>query len=161
MKQHLISDILFGPALVLGGSGLADAEAIKASGEEFAGQRFCIVRQWLLLDVLLPEGFDFSPATEGLATTVLFAQRVVHDSATQLVVGKPFLSGFQQRFVDCFFETEQGLFVLAGSGARKSISLPALIALEEAMGYAYESRLLANRSGIGGVQMCSVGHSVL
>jgi len=157
VKQHLISDILYGPAQAMAGSGLADAEAIKACAEEFAGLRYCIVRQWLLLDVILPAAVERAFTVKGLGTTVLFAQRVVYDSTACLAQDTPLLSGLHKRFDDCFFECEQGLFVLAGKGARKRISLPALIALEEAMGDVAVCGSLKGYVTAQGVQMYSQG----
>ncbi|MCK2124795.1 MULTISPECIES: DUF6957 family protein [Pseudomonas] len=134
MEQHLISDILHGPALVIGGSGLSDSEAIKAASEEFSGVRFYVVRQWMLLDVVVSA--EWERHLEGLAhmPTVLYAHAVVHDSAGQLEAGSSFLTGPALESKDCFFACGQGLFVLAGSGARKKISLPALLALSNAVG---------------------------
>ncbi|GLO09858.1 hypothetical protein PPUJ20005_38270 [Pseudomonas putida] len=131
MEQHLISDILYGPAIILGGSGLADPEVISAAVEEFSAQRFCVVRQWMLLDVLLPPEREEAIVASGLAGTALYAHVLVHDSTGYLKVGTPVLTGFERSLSDCFFESEQGLFILAGSGSRKSISLPAFLALGE------------------------------
>ncbi|NIE77108.1 hypothetical protein F3J45_21960 [Pantoea sp. Ap-967] len=129
MKQHLISDILYGPAVVLGGSGLSDTQAIKAATEEFAGVRFYVVRQWMLLEVLVPADWECHLTGHGHQRTVLYAHTVVYDSAGQLEVGVSVLTGPQLEFKDCFFACESGLFVLVGPGSRKIISLPALLAL--------------------------------
>lgn len=133
VEQHLISDILHGPAMVLGGSGLADAAATSAAAEVFAGQRFCVVRHWLLLDVVLPLERQQAVAASGLSSTVLYAHTLVHDSTGHCWPGRPVLTGFERSQEDCFFQSEQGLFVLAGSGGRKSISLPAFLALGESL----------------------------
>ncbi|WP_442968412.1 DUF6957 family protein [Pseudomonas sp. S37] len=80
VDEHLISDILYGPAQSLSGSGLNDEGLARVAGEDYAGQEVCVVRHWLLLDVLLPEGEQSQLEREGLQATVLYANSIVYCS---------------------------------------------------------------------------------
>ncbi|MGY2337814.1 DUF6957 family protein [Pseudomonas sp. SDO5532_S415] len=126
---ELLGELLFGSARVLGGSRLEDDELIELATVNFTEKPFCIVRQWLLLDVMLPESQDRKIKAQGLEATVLYAQAVVFDSGKKLQPGDSVLSNFQSDFEECVFESKDTLYILAGRGARKHASLPAVKAL--------------------------------
>ena len=56
MESVLIADILYGEARNLNGSSLSDGDLISIVQKDFSDRAVCVVRQWLLLDVLLAEG---------------------------------------------------------------------------------------------------------
>jgi hypothetical protein len=126
---ELLGDLLFGSARVLGGSSLEDDELIELAIVTFTEKPFCIVRQWLLLDVMLPEFQDQEVKAQGLKATVLYAQAVVFDSNSKQQPGDSVLSDFQSDFENCIFESKDVLYILAGRGARKHVSAPAVEAL--------------------------------
>lgn len=125
----LLGDLLFGPAQSLGGSKLGNDELIELAAETFVEKPFCIVRGWMLLDVMLPELQEQDVKAQGLEATVLYAQAVVFDSSKRLKPGDSVLSDFQSDFEECIFESKDVLFILAGRGARKHVSAPAVEAL--------------------------------
>lgn len=126
---ELLGELLFGSARVLGGSSLEDDELIELAIVTFTEKPFCIVRQWLLLDVMLPEFQDQELKAQGLKATVLYAQAVVFDSNNKQQPGDSVLSDFQSDFESCIFESRDVLYILAGRGARKHVSAPAVEAL--------------------------------
>lgn len=65
MEAELVADVLYGPARTLGGSRLDDDELIKLAREEFEGQPFCVVRNWMILDLLLPEAQESEVRRKG------------------------------------------------------------------------------------------------
>lgn len=129
MDEHLISDILYGPARSLCGSGLSDEDLARVTVDEYAGQDVCVVRHWLLLDVLLPEGDQAQLSREGLQSTVLYAHRVVHDSRTYSVDAKNIITGYESESSGWLFRADETTYILAGPGGRKYVSQPAVIAL--------------------------------
>lgn len=131
MQADLIEDVLYGPAQMLGGSQLEDGELIQLAREEFEGQPFCIVRNWMLLDLLLPEAQEREVRTRGLQPTVLFTSKAVFDSEACPPTGDGYITGYQKDFYGCFFESKDKLYILAGRGARKHVSVPAISALNE------------------------------
>lgn len=131
MQTELIEDVLYGPARMIGGSRLGDEELIKLAQEEFAEQRFCIVRNWMLMDVLLPDTQERDVQKRGLKPSALFVHETVFDSEGRTAARDSFITGFQKNFQGCFFESEDALYVLAGRGFRKHVSMPAFQALNE------------------------------
>lgn len=125
----LLGDLLFGSARSLGGSKLGDNELIELAADTFREKRFCIVRRWMLLDVMLPESQEREIKTQGLEATLLYAQAAVFDSQSKLQPGDSILSDFQREFDACIFECKHTIFILAGRGARKHVSLPAVEAI--------------------------------
>ncbi|MNY43895.1 hypothetical protein D3C86_1788790 [compost metagenome] len=59
----------------------------------------------------------------------MYAQAVVFDSSSKVKLGDSVLSDFQSDFEECIFESKGVLYILAGRGARKHASLPAVKAL--------------------------------
>jgi hypothetical protein len=134
MDDRLISDILYGPAQSLGGSGLSDEDLARVAAEEYAGQEVCVVRHWLLLDVLLPEDVQSQLEREGLQATVLYANGIVHNSRTNLGGRKDIISGYESESCGWRFRADDTTFILAGPGGRKYVSLPAITALRAHVG---------------------------
>jgi hypothetical protein len=131
VQADLIEDVLYGPAQMLGGSQLEDGELIQLAREEFEGQPFCIVRNWMVLDLLLTEAQEREVRKQGLQPTVLFISKAVYDNEARVPTRDGFISGYQKDFHGCFFESKDTLYILAGRGARKHVSVPAISALNE------------------------------
>ena len=129
METELIQDLIYGPARVLGGSRLGDDELIQLARKEFEGQRFCIVRNWMLIDLMLSGEQENEIRKQGLQPSVLYVNHAVLDSEVGIARGNGFITGYQKDFHGCFFESMDKLYILAGRGARKHASLPAVKAL--------------------------------
>jgi hypothetical protein len=125
----LLSDLLFGPAQPLGGSKLGDDELIELAADTFGENPFCIVRGWMLLDVMLPDFQEREIKAQGLEATLLYAHATVFDSQNRRQPGESILSDFQRELDGCIFESKHTIFILAGRGARKHVSLPAVEAI--------------------------------
>ena len=126
---ELLSDLLFGPAQPMGGSRLGDAELVRLASETFREKPFCVVRHWMLLDVMLPPSIEEGMKAQGIEATILYAQRMVFDSLGMHRPGDSILSGYQSDFDGCIFESKDTIFILGGRGARKHASSPAVQAL--------------------------------
>ncbi|MFJ5282756.1 DUF6957 family protein [Pseudomonas sp. NPDC088429] len=126
---ELLGDLLFGPAQSLGGSNLSNDELIELAAESFTEKPFCIVRRWMVLDVMLPEFQEREIKAQGLEATRLYAQSSEFDSENTYQPGDSILSDFQREFDGCIFESKTTIFILAGRGARKHVSLPTVEAL--------------------------------
>lgn len=122
----LLSDLLFGPAQPLGGSKLGDDELIELAADTFGENPFCIVRGWMLLDVMLPDFQEREIKAQGLEATLLYANATVFDSKSRRKPDGSVLSDFQREFDGCIFESKTTIFILAGRGSRKHVSLPAV-----------------------------------
>jgi len=133
VQTELIEDVLYGPARMLGGSRLEDDELIKLAREEFEGQPFCIVRNWMLIDLMLSDEQENEIRKQDLQPSVLYAHHAVFDSEERIATGNGFITGYQKDFHGCFFESRDKLYILAGRGSRKHASLPAITLLREAV----------------------------
>ncbi|MGS0738145.1 DUF6957 family protein [Pseudomonas sp. GG8] len=51
--------------------------------------------------------------------------------AARISDGGSFITSYQKDFHGCFFESKDKLYILAGRGARKHVSVPAVAALHE------------------------------
>ncbi|MBB3272773.1 hypothetical protein FHW75_003969 [Pseudomonas sp. OG7] len=131
--NELLEDVFYGAARMLMGSGLADEPLLAAAREEFAGQQYCVVREWLILDVMASEGDQKLISARDLQPVLLYAQRVMFDTRG-VRQGGVLLTGFLRQYEDCFFEAEEMVYVLGGRGARKHISMPALRELSKMCG---------------------------
>jgi len=130
---ELVGDLLYGSARPLGGSKLGDEELIELAVDTFKEKPFCIVRHWMILDVMLSEFTEQEIKAQGLDATVLYAQAAVFDSQNEHSPGDSILSGYQCDFDGCIFESKTTIFILAGRGARKHVSLPAVEAIAAAI----------------------------
>ncbi|MDQ3204050.1 MAG: hypothetical protein M3Q94_18085 [Pseudomonadota bacterium] len=124
--EELLGDLLYGSARLLGGSKLGDEELVELAVDTFRDKPFCIVRHWMIWDVMLPESTEQKVKAQGLEATVLYAQAAVFDSLIKHSLGDSILSGYQSDFDGCIFESKTTIFILAGRGARKHVSLPAV-----------------------------------
>ena len=134
--DELIGELLWAPAMEVAGSGLDDQQLLQAVAESFDGQPVCIVRHWMLIDVMFTDRRDSLIRQQDLQPLVLYANTTVGtgaptDHATHV------LSGFALRFADFFFETEDMLYVLAGRGFRKQSGMEAVAALDRHCGRAF------------------------
>ncbi|MBF8776287.1 MULTISPECIES: DUF6957 family protein [Pseudomonas putida group] len=129
MNEHLIADILYGPAKPLNGATLSDEYLARIAAEDYAGQNVRVVRHWLLLDVVLPEHEQTQLAKVGMQPTVLYACRIVHDSHAEASEDRDIVTGYESESIGCVFNADDTTYILAGPGGRKFVSLPAVTAL--------------------------------
>lgn len=131
VQTDLIVDVVYGSAQLLTGSELADDELVRIVKEEFADRRVCIVRQWLLLDLLMPEVERSRIEDEGLQPTVLYAHNVVFDTHGLIPAAGAVVTQYERESFGYLFEAGGVLFLLAGRGGRKYAGQPAITALRD------------------------------
>lgn len=127
LQETLISDALFGLAEPLPGVGLDDESLIKAAEETFGDRAFCIVKGWLVLDVVF-DGEANVAAPFSCEPSVLFIHKIVFDSPDSSETAG-YVTDYG-RYDGCFFETSHKTYVLAGRGARKQVGKPTIEALQ-------------------------------
>ena len=127
--SDLLGDLFYGFARPLHGSWLNDDELIRLSREVFPSKPYCIVRNWMLLDVILSEPLRKELKARGQQPVVLYAQSVISHSSGTKAPGQSVCTSFQDFFDDGFFESDETLYILAGRGSRKHTNLRAIAAL--------------------------------
>ncbi|MGO3984309.1 hypothetical protein ABI582_07955 [Pseudomonas sp. SAS7] len=132
MEAALVADFLSEHGLPLDGDGRLDELIVETAWANNQGRPFYIVRDWLLLDIMVPSDVEDDLKAMGLQPTVVFANTVVYDSKTRRSRVGAIRSSFQRALDNCTFESMNTSYILAGPGTRKHVSLPALQALENA-----------------------------
>lgn len=127
--DQLVADLLYGRSSTITGSGLDDQSLIQVAQEEFSGRPFSVVRDWMILDMMMPAEALSELTAVGKLPLVLLANRIVHDSDPTLPLEGLLVTGYSQDFFGCFFEVDDKVYVLAGRGARKYAAMPELAAL--------------------------------
>ncbi|RML53559.1 hypothetical protein ALQ93_03851 [Pseudomonas syringae pv. pisi] len=120
---------MIGPSAVMAG-GLAELdEAIEMTRERFPGLSFCVVGEWVWLDLDAPDLVVQELANEGKKPVMLLVFDVLYDSTTasesHWFRTTPLIDFTEQMF----FQTENKLYVLLGRGRRKSMSLSTVVRL--------------------------------
>ncbi|MEX5497911.1 DUF6957 family protein [Pseudomonas syringae] len=120
---------MIGPSAIMQGADLNLEEAIRVTQEKFPDRSFCIVKEWVWLDLDAPDLVVEELASEGKKPTMLLVFDVLFDSSTNSQ-SHWFRSTPMMDFTDgMFFQTQNKLYVLLGHGRRKSISLSAVVRL--------------------------------
>lgn len=132
VEAALVANLLFEHGFPLEGDGQSDELIVETAWANNRGRPFYVVRDWLLLDVMVPSDVEDDLKAMGLQPTVLYAQTVAYDSRSEVSRPGAIRSSFQRVLDGNFFESMHMSFVLAGPGVRKHVSLPALLALENA-----------------------------
>jgi hypothetical protein len=121
---------LLGPNAVMAGADIYLEQAIHAAQKRFPGRSFCLVDEWVWLDLDAPEAVIQGLNGEGKKPVMLLVLNVLFDSTTASKEPQLFRSTPLIEFNDgMFFQTKSKLYVLTGQGRRKSMALSAVIRL--------------------------------
>lgn len=121
---------LLGPSAVMEGADIDLEQAIHAAQERLPGRSFCVVDEWVWLDLDAPEMVIQGLRGEGKRPVMLLVLNALFDSATAFKEIQAFRSTPLTEFSDgMFFQTKNKLYVLTGQGRRKSTALSAVVRL--------------------------------
>ncbi|WP_122390095.1 DUF6957 family protein [Pseudomonas amygdali] len=120
---------MIGPSVVMTGCQIELEDAIRVTRQRYPDSSFCIVSEWVWLDLEAPDLVVEQLASDGKKPTMLLVFNVLFDSASTSK-SHWFRSTPLIDFTDdMFFQTESKLYVLLGHGRRKSMSLSAVVRL--------------------------------
>ena len=132
-----LGELLYGSAEVMPGADLSDIELKEFAASRYPNRPYCIVRQWMIINVLLSAKGAHEIERLGMHPSMVYAANIIYDSRNRFSVGHWVLSTYQVSFGNCFFETQNTLYILAGRGFRKSASFDAVLSLRRgAAGFA-------------------------
>ncbi|WP_325437441.1 DUF6957 family protein [Pseudomonas nitroreducens] len=98
------------------GCSLPSEEAIYLAKSLHPSKRYCLVLDWVLIDVDMAEGRKLP---DGFMPTVVYSPNILEDEAGRFPRGGWVRSTFEVSFQEgCLFETKNTIYVLMGSGAR-------------------------------------------
>jgi hypothetical protein len=127
MSYHDIEQII-GPSAVMPGVVIDLQEAIRMTQARFPDRSFCVVNEWVWLDLDAPELVVQELALEGKKPVMLLMLNVVFNSSTKCSSALWQRSSPLVDFSDgMFFETQNKVYVLINHGRRKTMSLSALV----------------------------------
>ncbi|MNJ45987.1 hypothetical protein D3C77_411060 [compost metagenome] len=130
VEEALVANLFSERGAPLEGDGQSDELIVETAWSNNQGRPFYVVRNWLLLDIMVPSDVEDDLKAKGLQPTVVFANTVVYDSRTEGSRAGAIRSSFQRVLDGCTFESMNTSYILAGPGKRKYASFPALLALE-------------------------------
>ncbi|MNN30360.1 hypothetical protein D3C81_1440050 [compost metagenome] len=130
VEAALVANFLFEGGIPVDGAVESNEHIVETAWTTNQGRPFYVVRDWFLLDVMVPSDVEDGLKAMGLQPTVVYAETVVYDSRTEDSRLGAIRSSFQRVLDGCTFESMNTSFILAGPGIRKYVSLPALLALE-------------------------------
>lgn len=126
--SYLDIEKIVGPSAVMPGVEMDLEEAIRMTEARFPDMSFCIVDEWVWLDLDAPDLVVQELAIEGKRPVMLLMLNVVFDSCTKtssaLWLRSSPLIDFSD---DLFFRTQNKLYVLLSHGRRKTMPLSAVL----------------------------------
>ena len=125
-----ISQLFYGPGEEIPGWPGTREELIALSAKDFPGKAFCVVRQWILIDLTVNTDEKEKLTRLGLLPATLYAHEVVFDSRNRFQPSMWVRSNFGVSFSQgCIFETNSTVYLLWGSGLRKEASVGAAFSM--------------------------------
>ena len=106
-------------------------ELISLAAKMFPGKAFCVVRQWILIDLTVTPVEKEKLTSLGLLPMTLFAHEIVLDSNGRFQPAMWVRSNFGKSFTEgCMFETKSTVYLLWRSGLRKKASVGAAFSMK-------------------------------
>jgi hypothetical protein len=125
-----ISQLLYGVGEGSAGWQGSQEDLISLAAKIFPGKAFCVVRQWILIDLIVTPEEKEKLKNLGLLPMTLFAHEIVLDSGGRFQSGMWVRSNFGLSFIyGCMFETKNTVYLLWGPGQRKEATVEAAFSM--------------------------------
>ena len=119
-----LNDLLYSPGEPMNGSTMTDEQALAYARERFSYFEFCLVRQWLWIDLNVTDEQRIELAKTQRQPALMYAHSVIYDSARRWDVGDFVRTSPLYRFDEGFlFKTLNSVYLLLGDGQRKRAAL--------------------------------------
>lgn len=119
-----IAQLFYGAAEEIPGWSGSQEDLISLAARSVPGKAFCVVRQWILIDLTVTPDEAEKLTRLGLLPATLFAHEVVLDSRGRFQPAMWVRSNFGLSFTEGYmFETKSTVYLLWGSGLRKEASV--------------------------------------
>lgn len=123
-ELNAITELLYGPGEPMSGSPMTDDQALAYAREHCWRTEFCLVRQWLWIDLDVAEAQRIELAKTQRQPALIYAHSVIYDSARRWDVGDFVRTSPLYRFDEGFlFKTLNSIYLLLGDGQRKRAAL--------------------------------------
>lgn len=124
-----ISQLLYGVGEKIPGWQGTQDELIALAAGAFPGKAFCVVKQWILIDLTVTPAEKDKLSTLGLLPATLFAHEIVLDSQSRFQPSMWVRSNFGVSSSPYMFETKKTVYLLLGPGLRKEASIGAAFSM--------------------------------
>ena len=125
-----ISQLLYGAGEEVAGWQGTQDELIALAAKTFPGKAFCVVKQWILIDLTVNPAEKEKLSRLGLLPATLFAHEIVLDSKGRFQPSMWVRSNFGVSFTEgCMFETKSTVYLLLGTGQRKEATVGAAFSM--------------------------------
>lgn len=119
-----VSDLLYGAGVPMVGIEISDDEAVERVRKQFRFSDYCLVRDWIWIDLDVSDEQRALLEKTGSQPTIVYAHTVIYDSARRWDVGDFVRTSPLHAFHDGFlFQTWSTVYVLLGDGVRKRAAL--------------------------------------
>jgi hypothetical protein len=119
-----ISQLFYGAGEEVAGWEGSQEHLISLAAKSFPGKAFCVVKQWILIDLTVTPYEKEKVTNLGLLPMTLFAHEVVLDSKGRFQPKMWVRSNFGKSFTEgCMFETKRTVYLLLGAGQRKEATV--------------------------------------
>lgn len=121
---NAVTDLMYGTGAPMLGYELSEDEAAARVREQFPNKPFCLVRDWIWIDLAVSDSVRLELERTARQPVMLYAHQVVLDSRCRFSPGDWVRSTPLIAFTDgCFFETSNSVYMLLGHGVRKAAEL--------------------------------------
>jgi hypothetical protein len=125
-----VAQLFYGEGEAKPGWEGSQEDLISLAAKAFPGKAFCVVRQWILIDLTVAPDEKEELAKLGLLPMTLYAHEIVLDSRGRFQPGMWVRSNFGRSFTEsCMFETKNTVYLLWGSGHRKEATIGAAFSM--------------------------------
>lgn len=119
-ELNALTDLLYGPGQPMAGSEMSDEDAIAYAWNHFTHGGYCIVREWIWIDLDVSEELRAALAKTQRQPVLLYAHNVVFDIKCRWDVGDFVRTSPLHAFEEDFhFKTLNTTYLLLGNGIRK------------------------------------------
>jgi hypothetical protein len=119
-----LAELFPGFSLHMPGSSMSNEEALSFARKRFPHGSFCLIRNWLWLDLDAPKEILQNLATSQRQPAIIYADSVIYDSERRWDVGDFVRTSPLHHFSDAFlFRTLNTTYLLLGPGQRKRTSI--------------------------------------
>lgn len=125
-----ISQLLYGTGDESPGWQGSEEELISLAAKTFPGKAFCVVKQWILIDLTVNPDEKEKLSGLGLIPATLFAHEIVLDSQSRFQPSMWVRSNFGISSSPYMFETKNTVYLLLGPGLRKEASIGAAFSMK-------------------------------
>ncbi|GLK89988.1 DUF6957 family protein [Pseudomonas turukhanskensis] len=115
-----ITELLYASGVPMPGSSMSDEDALSYARKNFPCGNFCLVRDWLWLDIETTDAQRHALEKTQRQPALIYAHQVVFDSERRWDVGDFVRSSLLHQFSKGFhFKTLNSVYLLLGPGSRK------------------------------------------